>query len=55
MIPTLPLRVRNRLASTILAALGDERARRELRALAADGATARGWLAPEDDRWAEPR
>jgi len=52
-LATLPLRVRNRLASTIVAALGDERARHELRALATDDATARGWLAPEDDRWAE--
>ena len=51
-LPTLPLRVRNRLASTIVAALGDEHARRELRALAADDATARGWLAPDEDQLA---
>ena len=50
MLPTLPLRVRNRLASAILAALGDEEARRALRALAADDTAARAWLAPEDDR-----
>jgi hypothetical protein len=43
--------VRNRLASTIVAALGDEGARRALSALAADDATARGWLAPEEDQW----
>jgi DUF309 family protein family protein len=49
-LPTLPLRVRNRLASTIIAALGDEHARRELRALAADDATARGWLAPDENQ-----
>jgi len=49
-LPTLPLRVRNRLASAIIAALGDEHARRELRALAADDETARGWLAPDDDQ-----
>jgi predicted metal-dependent hydrolase len=42
--------VRNRLASAIIAALGDEHARRQLRALAADDAAARGWLAPEDDQ-----
>jgi predicted metal-dependent hydrolase len=51
-LPTLPLRVRNRLASTIIAALGDEQARGELRALAADDAAARGWLAPEEDQLA---
>jgi len=51
-LPTLPLRVRNRLASAIIAALGDEHARRELRALAADDAMARGWLAPEEDQLA---
>jgi len=50
-LPTLPLRVRNRLASTIVAALGDEHARRELSALAADDATARGWLAPDEGQW----
>jgi hypothetical protein len=49
-LPTLPLRVRNRLASTIIAALGDEDARRQLRVLASDDATVRGWLAPEDNQ-----
>lgn len=42
MIPTLPLRLRNRLAETILAAPRDAAARRDLEALAA-GDT-RGWL-----------
>jgi len=50
--PALPLAVRNRLASTILSALGDERARRQLRALAADEATVRDWLAPDEGDWA---
>jgi predicted metal-dependent hydrolase len=49
-LPTLPLRVRNRLASAILAALGDEDARRALRALASDDTAARAWLAPEEDQ-----
>jgi predicted metal-dependent hydrolase len=46
-IPTLPPRLRNRLAETILAARHDARARRELTALAADGSPAHGWLAGE--------
>ena len=50
-LATLPLRVRNRLASTIVAALGDEHARCELRALAADDTTARDWLAPDEGQW----
>jgi hypothetical protein len=47
------MRLRNRLAGTILAALHDGEARRELATLA-DGETARGWLAGEDSRWAGP-
>ena len=46
MIPTLPLRARNRLAEAILNALHDQEARRTLRALA-DGAAAEGGLDPE--------
>jgi hypothetical protein len=52
MIPTLPLRLRNRLAATILAALHDTAARRELAVLAVDGAAA--WLADDESRWAPP-
>jgi hypothetical protein len=48
---TLPLRLRNRLAETILAALRDRTARRELTVLAGDDG-ARAWLADEDLRWA---
>jgi predicted metal-dependent hydrolase len=51
-IPTLPLRLRNRLAETILAALHDDGARRELAALSAPDAAARS-LSSEDARWAE--
>jgi hypothetical protein len=46
-IPTLPLRERNRLAETILAALHDAGARRELTALAADVSLSRQWLGDE--------
>ena len=53
MIPTLPLRLRNRLAETILAALRDTAARRELAGLAAEPG-ARGWLAGDEGRWADP-
>jgi uncharacterized protein len=53
MIPTLPLRLRNRLAGTILAALHDAAARRELAALA-DDADTHGWLADDERRWTEP-
>jgi hypothetical protein len=48
---TLPLRLRNRLAETILAALHDGAARRELTVLAGDDG-ARAWLADEDVGWA---
>lgn len=51
MIPTLPLRLRNRLAETILAALHDATARRELASLGALPAAAR-WLDGEEARWA---
>ena len=51
MIPTLPLALRNRLAETILAALHDPRARRELAALTAEHG-ARVWLEGDPDRWA---
>ena len=44
MIPTLPLRLRNRLAETILGALHDPTARRQLERLAAEPAAAKGWL-----------
>jgi hypothetical protein len=43
MIPTAPLRLRNRLAETILRALGDAAARRELERLAASPEAARDW------------
>ena len=54
MIPTLPLRSRNRLAETILAALHDSRARDELEALARapEGRSPAGWLAPDEERHA---
>ena len=52
MIPTLPLRLRNRLAATILAALHDTAARRALARLAVDGAGA--WLEDDESRWAPP-
>ncbi len=53
MIPTLPLRLRNRLAETILTALHDSAARRELAALAGEGG-ARRWLEGDEIRWADP-
>lgn len=53
MIPTLPLPLRNRLAETILAALHDEHARRELTALATVDAAQR-WLHGADARWVAP-
>ena len=52
MIPTLPLRPRNRLAETILHALHDPEARRALQALAS-GAGAEGWLDPAPPTAAE--
>jgi len=52
-IPTPPLRVRNRLAEIILAALDDAEARRELAALGAPGAAAPAWL--EHDELAHGR
>jgi DUF309 family protein family protein len=52
-IPTLPLGLRNRLAGTILAALHDTAARRELAALAGGG-SARDWLAHDEARWELP-
>jgi hypothetical protein len=52
-IPTLPLRLRNRLAEAIVAALGDASARRELARLAGADA-ARGWLEGEESRWLDP-
>ena len=48
MIPTLPLRLRNRLAETILAALHDAEARGRLRALGHEAAALDAWLAPEE-------
>ncbi len=53
MIPTLPLRLRNRLAETILAALHDRAARRELATLAGESG-ARDWLEGDEVRWADP-
>ena len=50
MIPTLPLTLRNRLAHTILEALGDARARRRLRALAD---SPRSWLATDEEHLAD--
>ena len=52
MIPTLPLRPRNRLAETILAALHDSSAREELTKLANASGTgvAREWLSDEEQR-----
>jgi uncharacterized protein len=52
-IPTLPLRLRNRLAETILTALHDAAARRELAVLAAE-AGARNWLQGDELRWTDP-
>ena len=52
-MPTLPLRLRNRLAGTILAALHDGGARGELATLAAGGG-AIGWLEADETRWADP-
>jgi predicted metal-dependent hydrolase len=51
-IPALPLRLRNRLAETIRAALRDTTARRALATLAADGG--REWLERHEVHWAAP-
>lgn len=48
MIPTAPLRVRNRLAAIILAALEDGEARRVLAELARADAGPPGWLEPDE-------
>lgn len=48
MIPTAPLRARNRLAEIILAALEQPEARRELAALGAPAAPAPDWLELDD-------
>jgi hypothetical protein len=50
-IPTPPLRPRNRLAETVLAALHDSQARARLAALGEEEA-ARRWLGDEDAAWA---
>jgi hypothetical protein len=47
-IPTAPLRVRNRLAEIILAALADAGARRELAALGEGDASAADWLESDE-------
>jgi hypothetical protein len=47
-IPTPPLRVRNRLTEIILAALEDGAARRELAALAEAGTAAPSWLGDDE-------
>ena len=52
MIPTLPLRLRDRLAGTILAALHDGQARRDLAALG--DAAAGAWLGRDEGSWAGP-
>jgi hypothetical protein len=51
-IPTVPLRLRDRLAETILAALHDTAARRELATLAGE-AGAGGWVGDDDRRWVD--
>jgi len=48
-IRTLPLALRNRLAATILDAVGDGQARRMLAVVAESPAT---WLAPDETQWA---
>lgn len=48
MIPTAPLRIRNRLAEVILAALEKPEARRELEALGDPDAPAPDWLVGDD-------
>jgi hypothetical protein len=51
-IPTLPLALRNRLAETILRALHEPEARRELASLGAPAGAGR-WLAGEEAGWAD--
>jgi hypothetical protein len=48
MIPTVPLRARNRLAGMILAALSDEEARQALTALAGRSELPPGWLEADE-------
>jgi hypothetical protein len=48
----LPLRVRNQLAETIIAAFGDAAARRELERLTAGADPPPGWLTPPEQRYA---
>ena len=50
MIPTLPLRPRNRLAELVLGAVGDDHARTELLDLAAAPTVPPGWLNEEEAR-----
>jgi predicted metal-dependent hydrolase len=50
-IPTLPLRARNRLAETILKALHDQAARTALAALGTE-TRARRWLGTDETAWA---
>lgn len=52
MIPTPPLRPRNRLAELICSAVSDERARRELETLAASSSPPPGWCEGGEARWA---
>jgi hypothetical protein len=50
-IPTAPLRLRNRLAEIILSALEEPGARRELAALGESETPAPEWLAPDELGW----
>ena len=54
MIPTVPLAARNRLATLVLAAIGDAGARAELSDLASAAALPAGWLADDQRRHAGP-
>jgi hypothetical protein len=51
-IATAPLPLCNRLAETIIRALRDPAARRELAMLAEQGAARAGWLGDDEARWA---